>query len=210
MILWDEKTEGNKRIARTKSAILSALLDLMATKDAEHITITELSARAGVDRKTFYHYYRNVNDVIGQCEDRLVELALDFMRRLREDAPDHRIEFFDVFNRLIIENLDFITKLIQTGFMPLFWHKASYAFLSELLKLVNTLDGWSDRDRALLELGCLDLVSGTFALYMRWFEDNRGVTLEEIGRIAKTMAVGTLSGLSKVLNRDLDLQNYIR
>lgn len=209
MILWDEKTEGNKRTARTKKAILYALFDLMAEKDVERITITELSAKAGVDRKTFYHYYRGVSDVIAECEDRLVELAVNFMRQLREDAPDHRVEFFDVFNRLIIENLDFFTKLLKTGSMNLFWWKASYAFKSELLALLDTLDGWSDRDRSLLELGCLNLVSGTVALYLHWLNDNRGVTLEEIGRIAKSMAIGTLSGLSKVLGRDLDLSHYI-
>lgn len=208
-MLWDGKTEGNKRTAKTKKAILSALFDLMAEKNVEQITITELSARAGVDRKTFYHYYKSVNDVISECEDRLLEIALDFMHRLREDQPDHRMEFFDVFNRMMIENLDFITKLMQTGAMPMFWRKASYAFKAELLKLVNTLDGWTDRDRAILELGCLNLASGTIALYLQWFSDNRGVTLEEVGRVSKAMAVGSLSGLSKVLGRDLDLSHYI-
>lgn len=211
MDLWEDRIVGNKRVARTKKAIVTALFEMMSEKEIDRITVTELASRAGVDRKTFYHYYKNVQDVIDELEDRIIGHIVNFMRQLREEEPDHRVRFFDVFNRILIERLDAINLLVKTGAMRLFWSKAGVAFKSELILLIEQdLQDWTEHDRAVLELGCLDIANGVVALYLSWFEDNRDLTLEELGRLAKAIAVGSLSGLSRTLGRDLQgLSEYI-
>lgn len=208
---FDEQMTENKRIVKTKKAIFDALFALIKEKELPKITITELAARAGVDRKTFYRYYKNVEDVFGDCEDRMIASIVSFMRQIREEQPDHRVQFFDILNRILIEHQGFVDRLVHSGAVTLFLHKAGVAFKSEVLRLIEQdLQDWSEHDRAILELGCLDLASGVFTLYLNWFKDHREITLEEIGRLAKAMAVGSLSGLSRVLGRDLQgISDYI-
>lgn len=211
MNLWDGPAIGNKRVAKTKKAIFDALLALIKEKEIGKITVTELAAKAGVDRKTFYHYFKSVEDVFGECEDRIISSIVEFMRRLREEQPDRRVQFFDIFNRLLIEHQDFADLLVHSGALPLFLHKAGVAFKSEVVRLIEQdMQDWSEHDRAILEFGCLDLASGIFTLYLNWFKDHREITLEETGRLAKEMAVGSLTGLSRVLGKDLQgLSDYI-
>ncbi len=191
--LWDEKALGNKRTVKTKKAIFRALFDLIKEKDLDRITVTELAERASVDRKTFYHYYKNARDVVGECEDLIIGSIVSFMRQLREERPDHRIEFFDIFNRILIEKLDFVDQLLHAGAMDLFGQKAIVAFKSELLLIIEQdLQDWSEHDRAILELGCLELSSGVISLYLNWFENHRDITLEEIGRLAKRICKSTI------------------
>lgn len=209
--LWETGPLGNKRTAKTKKAILTALFELIKVKELGRITVTELAAKAGVDRKTFYHYYKSVQDVIGECEDRMISSVMEFMRQLREEQPDHRVKFFDIFNRYLIEHLNFVSQLVQTGAMGIFLRKISIAFKSEVLLMIEQdLQDWSEHDRAILELGCLDLASGVVSLYLNWFENTREITLEEIGKLAKAMAVGSLNGLSYALGKDLQgITEYI-
>lgn len=47
----------DRRIMRTRAAIRTAFLHLMEGKDYESITVTDISERAGINRKTFYDHY---------------------------------------------------------------------------------------------------------------------------------------------------------
>ncbi len=49
---------------RSRTLIKSALLSLMKDKDFERITITELCAKAGITRGTFYAHYKNMSEVL--------------------------------------------------------------------------------------------------------------------------------------------------
>ena len=49
----------NPLTVQSKQWILEALLKLMEEKDYEKITIKELTARADLDRKTFYRNFRS-------------------------------------------------------------------------------------------------------------------------------------------------------
>ena len=46
--------KSDRRIQKTKKAIYEALIDLMRKKKLSSITVTELSAAADINRKTFY------------------------------------------------------------------------------------------------------------------------------------------------------------
>ncbi|MBQ9794006.1 MAG: hypothetical protein IJW34_03570 [Clostridia bacterium] len=48
------RTKIDRRIIKTKRAIAVALLQLLSEKPLEEITITELTLKADINRKTFY------------------------------------------------------------------------------------------------------------------------------------------------------------
>ena len=53
----DKKTD--RRVLKTKRAIYNAFVELLSEKEINHITITDISKKADINRKTFYNYYSN-------------------------------------------------------------------------------------------------------------------------------------------------------
>jgi AcrR family transcriptional regulator len=61
------------RQRRTKESIFSAFTTLVAMKPVAHISVLELSERAGVSRKTFYQYYSDQFALLEAIQDDLFE-----------------------------------------------------------------------------------------------------------------------------------------
>ena len=57
------------RVTKTRTAIRNALLELMSEKELTKITISEICARAQINRKTFYCHYRSPDTVIEELEN---------------------------------------------------------------------------------------------------------------------------------------------
>ena len=71
------------RIRRTLAAIRQAFFDLVLEKDYSNISITELTERAEVNRKTFYLHYKSLNDLVRELEE---EVSKDIMRLLENES----------------------------------------------------------------------------------------------------------------------------
>lgn len=65
----------DRRIRKTREAILEAFVGLMAEKNFEQITINEIADRANVNRGTIYLHYTDKFDLLDQCiETHFVQL----------------------------------------------------------------------------------------------------------------------------------------
>lgn len=106
--------DNDKRVVRTKKAIKAALFKIMETKDISAITISELTAEANVNRRTFYTHYRNITDILNEIESDLVaalrELADNF------DTSDYEKSTYELFlglDRLITVDFQFYFHLVR-------------------------------------------------------------------------------------------------
>ena len=54
----------DRRVLRTKKNIRQAFLHLLSEKSLSQITVKELSNLADINRKTFYMYYSNIEDIL--------------------------------------------------------------------------------------------------------------------------------------------------
>lgn len=60
----------DRRSVRTRTALGLALArEIEATGDLTHVTVTAVTERAGVTRRTFYSHYRDIPDLVNQVED---------------------------------------------------------------------------------------------------------------------------------------------
>ncbi|MFC4807803.1 TetR/AcrR family transcriptional regulator [Paenibacillus sp. GCM10023250] len=57
----------DRRILKTRQAIQNALIELMAEKDFEQITINDISQKADLNRGTLYLHYADKYDLLDQC-----------------------------------------------------------------------------------------------------------------------------------------------
>jgi len=86
MAAFDKRPD--RRVNRTRSALRSALLDLLDEKSYDAITVEEITARADVSRPTFYLHYKDkddllvehLNDIADEKVSELLKVPLDAWR----------------------------------------------------------------------------------------------------------------------------------
>ena len=66
---------GNRRVRMTRAMVREALLELLGEKPLGEVSVTELCARADINRTTFYKHYGNPSDVLRDIADELVDGA---------------------------------------------------------------------------------------------------------------------------------------
>jgi AcrR family transcriptional regulator len=79
---------GDRRVRRTRQALVDALVELVLEKRYDAITIQNLLDRADVGRATFYAHYRGKDDLLLRSFEGLLE-ALD--RGMDRGAPSRRL-----------------------------------------------------------------------------------------------------------------------
>jgi AcrR family transcriptional regulator len=67
---------GDRRVRRTRAAIINALTDLIIEKGYESVTVSDIIERADVGRSTFYAHFTDKRDVF---DDTIAELS-EFLR----------------------------------------------------------------------------------------------------------------------------------
>ena len=72
----------DRRSVRTRRALRQALADeIDATGDLTRVTVTAVTERAGVTRRTFYSHFRDIPDLVNQIEaETLAELCAHVVR----------------------------------------------------------------------------------------------------------------------------------
>ncbi|MFC5746353.1 TetR/AcrR family transcriptional regulator [Actinomadura rugatobispora] len=80
------------RVHRSRTALETAVLDLIKERDLARITIRDITRRAGVNRSTFYEHYSGVDDLAaGACAalfDELIAAAPVVGRSYRPGGED--------------------------------------------------------------------------------------------------------------------------
>ena len=85
------------RIQKTMAAIKESFEALICEKDYHEITVTELCARARINKKTFYHYYPTLDDLLEEMQMELSSAYIELVKdcRLPEEAEKVNRIFFE-------------------------------------------------------------------------------------------------------------------
>lgn len=85
------------RIQKTMAAIKQSFEELICEKDYDQISVTELCARSKINKKTFYHYYPTLDDLLLEMQSELsssyIELVKDY--KLPEELDKVNRVFFE-------------------------------------------------------------------------------------------------------------------
>ena len=71
------------RVRRTLTAVRKAFNDLVLARDYHDISITDLTDKAGINRKTFYLHYSSLDDLVAEVEE---EVATDILKHIGKYA----------------------------------------------------------------------------------------------------------------------------
>lgn len=196
------KPRLDRRIVRSRNAILSAFERLLMEKPLADITVSAIVREANVDRKTFYVHFGTVDGLLDAIAVDVVEMIVDSVEKTlasmdgdtNERALGAAATFFKtvnealnnlVLNRQLIENIpldDFMARLRA----PLEHEIAERDLLPQGLK-----DEMFDYYLAFL-------LSGIIGIYRTWALSDGSVPIERVSEVANDL---TLNGLSSLESR---------
>lgn len=183
----------DRRSVRTRRALRQALAEeINATGDLTRVTVTAVTERAGVTRRTFYSHFRDIPDLVNQIEaETLAELRAHVVRISechlgqlqeslgRQEPAPGSIELLTC----VRERGDYLRPLLGDGGDP--------AFAERLKRMVREVV--SDRALDGIDLRALGsffdyyltfAISAEVGVLIRWLE---GGMRESVGTMARLM-----------------------
>ncbi len=176
----------DRRILKTKKAIKSAFIDLLAQKNVNDITITDIAKLADVNRKTFYNNYSGIHEIINEIEDELFERFKTAIKGL-----DTKSELEGPYNvlirltKLLDEDFDYFKKVMNSDLKTNLSEKI-ISYLKDKLKDVlkrQRCDYTEYENNVVVEYS----ISGMFQVYNKWLYNGRREPVEKLAMIISNL-----------------------
>ena len=169
-----------KVTAQTRENLLQAFWSLYRQKKIEHITIKDITTKAGYNRSTFYEYFVDIYDVLNQLEDSL-------LGDLKEKVLD---SLEDGLNQDVIQKLadmyeskgEYLGILLGESGDPNFAKKIKTVLRSALMNVFGLPEN-DMRASYIFEFG----MSGIIGTITHWYHSNKSLPSPEIVRLIRSM-----------------------
>lgn len=184
----------DRRVERTRNAIINAFKEMIIEKEFKEITIKELAERANINRKTFYLHYESMEEILF---DLSVEISDQIFEMLNEkgffkpDTYDVKI-LIETIAYFINSNYELTRKLVSAN---------SYRFFSRNIKdivkdsFIRKIKGKVKISNYLMNIVGDYIASGFAKLLKDWFEDPGDLSTNDIAVLSSTLIYGGIKGL---------------
>ncbi|MDP4094504.1 MAG: TetR/AcrR family transcriptional regulator [Bacillota bacterium] len=127
----------DRRIQKTKDAIIDAFVGLMAEKDFEKITINEIADRANINRGTVYLHYVDKYDLLEKCIDaHLVKLFKNCMPEVNTTDFSTKASMVRTFEYLE-QHAFFYSTIFKNKGVPAFRSRLNEMAINNLRKQID-------------------------------------------------------------------------
>lgn len=172
---------GNEdlRVQKTITAIRETFEAMICEMNYEQITVKELTARAKINKKTFYHYYPTLDDLLRELQNKLAQKFMARVEGMEQPKDMDKItrEFF-----LSVEELGALgEKLICNGNYKYINRKVTNDILSQTVWYLETSNPY-------IQNIVMRFVSqSTLEMYKQWVADGKQIPLEEMITLASEL-----------------------
>lgn len=189
----------SENTTQTRENLTQAFWSLYKLKKIEHITIKEITDKAGYHRSTFYEYFVDIYDVLNQLE----EAFLDYLKEHTLNSLENGL------NNDIIQNLanvyetkgDYFGTLLGENGDPYFSQKMKAVMRSALSSALGLTEK-DIRTPYIFEFG----ISAIMATVTYWYNNQKEIPAKELVRLIKSMiATGILPEIQKYSNRTINI-----
>ena len=169
---------------RSRKLIIDALADILQEKPLDKITVTEVVARAGINRGTFYAHYTDIPDVI----QHLIQDTFTKIRTAMSQDPGQLHKLPEVLLsriwEILSEDMDFYRKVMASSTASLMQQQLVEFMIQYLLDNEEIFSPGNHREYELTIRFC---AGGLSNLYRDWFSGKLPYTLGELTRIGENM-----------------------
>ncbi len=185
------KTESEKDVLRlsneashqlAKECIQTALVDLMAKKPLQKITISEIITRSGISRSAFYRNYSSKEDVIKEISDELFIFIREYA--IAHDAKKGTYSFFHGIFSAIRQNEKSIRLLLQVSRQQGLPERTFPVSILEMLWPSETPEE---------HYGTIALEGACGRIFLDWFQNGMTESVEYMAEFCSSLADRILS-----------------
>ena len=166
------------KINKTKDQFEAALFELLSKKNYHDITINEICALANKTKMTFYHYYKNKDNLLAQASINIIntEYAEEYKKILAKETDIEEIEYQSIIAtyNMIAKHYDQIQNLTYRGeTLPLqiFKNALSNNYSNYMTELI--INGSFDVPIDYVSIFCFEGLYGTCLYYAEQLKNNK-------------------------------------
>lgn len=192
----NQRHNTDKRVIRTKKAIKSSLFQIMATKDISSISISELTACANINRRTFYTHYRCITDILNEIESDLVLALSELVSKI--DIGNYRKSVSTLFvdlHQLITGEFDYYFRLMRIDMRGVLVSRLKNALKTSSETIIKSIPELPTSHGNLVS----SFIAGGFlAFYTEWYYSENRVPVEKAAEIVSIMADSCIKASQKL------------
>lgn len=175
----------DRRVVKTRRAIRNAFAQLLAEKDINDISITDIANRADINRKTFYKHYKGLYQLVDEIQNELIDSLQDLFEGLEFRAVmKHPYVLFERLHAVVEKDFDFYSQLMRVDSAADLNSKMVVAVQKRVKEMMKQQ---LDVEDETLEIVSRFMVAGMLGAYQSWFNSDQTVPLEivseQVGRL---------------------------
>lgn len=182
------------RVMRTRTALRNAFEELVSDTTLDRITVTALTDRAGINRKTFYLHYETIEAFYDEMANELMEEFFENHEKTHDDPWDmdgHARRFFC----FLAEQPPMIEQLVCS---PSFYDFGERIYATQMNRYRSYADElfWREGISAdQEELICALIRNMALECYRQWVKMEKTIPVEEAAKILGSMTLHSVDNL---------------
>lgn len=192
----------DRRVIRTKKAILEAFYELLMKKKLSKITIKELCDIADINRKTFYTYYDSAYDLLAEIEDDIVnevEIGIAKMKSTKSDITLRNI--LTCLIDMLHENSEEISKLVEIDELHGLESKAQEVIKKEILYTIDDAGAINKKNSVIFDMSIEYIISGIVSMHIDWFNTKNQLPYDVLIELSIAFADENIQTMLKFANK---------
>lgn len=189
------KVPNDRRALRTKKLIRNALSELIDEKGFNNISITDITARADINRGTFYLHYNDKYDLLEKVENEVIQEIqkhtenLECINFLSLDCINEPIPFIIKLFEYFKENTSLMKAILGPKGDPLF-HRKLKRFIEINLFEKKKIQVFKKENMLIPEEYFIAyLLSAHLGVVLQWLESDMEKSPEEMALILSKMSL---------------------
>ncbi len=180
----------DRRIRRTRKLLAQAVIELVAERDYDAITIRDITERADIGYATFFRHYESKDDLMLAA---LMEITGELESLARQAADAHTGDYFQREGYLIFKHVKENSALYR-GLLNSQWSRHLIRKLSVPLvariQIYNQQYFPADTETAVpVDIAVFYCVQGVFSLIDWWLEHDMSYPPEEMAKIYDRLVI---------------------
>jgi AcrR family transcriptional regulator len=187
-----QQTE-NRSARRSRRMIRQAFEELLQERGFHKITITDIVARADLNRSTFYAHYPDIYGIVDEMQDEIIQRNMELFRQLqfRNILKDPK-PYLDCIAATMEQNLELMRRLGLSENLHLKTEK--FQELMEYDIVHNSDIPEPVRQSVLFNIRVHFFLGGILHVYQRWAEGKLDCTLDQVSSQIGDMIRQTATG----------------
>ena len=188
----------DRRVEKTRNAIVSAFKEMIIEKDFKDITIKELAERANINRKTFYLHYQSIDEILFDLSLELSDHIFDILKRQGFfDGDGYHVDLDILINSIndcLTNDFTITKRLISSDSYHFFIRNIKDLFKDAFIRKI--------KKEVLLDEYKMNLIgdyigSGVAKILKDWFNDQGNMSAHDISILISTLVFNGINGLNE-------------